>query len=293
MIQKERLWDLAVIISIIMIIFIPSVFLFFLDGGQIRGINDDPATRPNLTGKNIDGLTFTPAPGNIQPIYDDTEIVPVSFWQLSPREMMLRIITYPMAHIPLSTGKLLSLLYLASGLSFLLLYQRSTKRNDPDAASRREIIRTYITEHPGKRTQQIADALSLPRSTLTYHLRTLQKAHDIIQIRYGGQPYFFPANTGLSDVQRILYLLLRIKANDPPVLRTILDHPGITRSGIAALIGLAPTSVEWYILRLKHLNLITTDKQNRAWSYRPTPATEIAYRNHAEEYPRYAENAAA
>lgn len=292
MTDKERLREKAILLFLVFIVLIPTTILFFADGGEIRGISERVATAGEQTIVNVDGLVLIPVHEDILPEYEDDPANARELWQLSPRDIVLILITYPFTYIPLSVAKIISLLYLASGLSFLLLYQRNTKRNDPDAASRREIIRTYITEHPGKRTQQIADALSLPRSTLTYHLRTLQKTHDIVQIRYGGQPYFFPANTGLSDVQRILYLLLRIKANDPPVLRTILDHPGITRSGIAALIGLSPTSVEWYILRLKHLNLIITEKQNRARSYRPTSATEIAYRDHAEEYPRYAENAA-
>ena len=87
----------------------------------------------------------------------------------------------PMAYIPLSTGKILSLLYLASGLAFLMLYRRETGRHDPDPNSRRELINRYIREHPGKNTQQIADALGISRSSLTYYLHQLQ--HPVSPVR--------------------------------------------------------------------------------------------------------------
>ena len=109
MIPKERRHERILTLIVISGILFSAVCLFFLDGGQIWGINDDPDNRPSLLGKNIDGLNFTSAAGEIEPIYDDTEIVRIQFWQLSPREMLLRVITYPMAYIPLSTGKILSL----------------------------------------------------------------------------------------------------------------------------------------------------------------------------------------
>ena len=179
MIPKERRHERILTLIVISGILFSAVCLFFLDGGQIWGINDDPDNRPSLLGKNIDGLNFTSAAGEIEPIYDDTEIVRIQFWQLSPREMLLRVITYPMAYIPLSTGKILSLLYIVSGLAFLMLYRRETGRHDPDPNSRRELINRYIREHPGKNTQQIADALGISRSSLTYYLHQLEAAGSI------------------------------------------------------------------------------------------------------------------
>ncbi|MDV0441662.1 winged helix-turn-helix transcriptional regulator [Methanorbis furvi] len=281
MFQKEKLWDLVVIIIIALIIFIPSVCLFFIDGGQIRGINDDPATRPNLLGQNIDGLNFTSATGKIQPIYDDTEIVPLSFWQLSPREILLRVITYPMAYIPPSTGKIISLLYLASGLALIILYRRKTSRKDPDPNSRREQIRRYISEHPGKNTQHIADALSLPRSSLTYHLNRLQETQDIRQVPYGGRSHFLPANTGLTENQKILLSLLS-KEKDHLILQTLINQPSLTRKEIAAQLGISTTTALWYIHRLERSHLLTAKKQERKLRYSLTPEIVTEYQELAE-----------
>ncbi|MDV0443423.1 winged helix-turn-helix transcriptional regulator [Methanorbis rubei] len=288
MFQKERLWDLVVIIIIALIIFIPSVCLFFIDGGQIRGINDDPATRPNLLGQNIDGLNFTPASGKIQPIYDDTEIIPLSLWQLSPREMLLMVITYPMAYIPLSTGKILSALYLASGLAFIILYRRKISRKDPDPNSRREQIRRYISEHPGRNTQQIADALSLPRSSLNYHLNRLQKTLDILPFTYDGQQRFLPANTGLTENQKILLSILS-KEKDHLIFQTLIDQPSLTRKEIAAQLGISTTTAVWYIHRLERSHLLTAKKQERKLRYSLTPEIVMEYQKLAEIFTQTSE----
>ena len=278
MTNKEHIREIGVLILIGMILLIPSVYLFFIDGGQIRGINDDPATRPSLIGQNIDGLNFTPATGKIQPIYDDTEIVPVAFWQLSPREMLLRIITYPMAYIPPSAAKILSLLYLSSGLGLLVLYRRTTNRKNPDAASRREQIHTYISDHPGKTKQELADALTLPRSSLNYHLNRLLETQNILAIRYGKQLHYLPANTGLTNTQKNLLPLLA-KEKDHLLFQTLLNHPALTRNEIAAELNLSRTTTIWYLQKLNRHHLLTTHKHDRTLRYSLTPETITAYQN--------------
>lgn len=284
MIPKERRHERILTLIVISGILFSAVCLFFLDGGQIWGINDDPDNRPSLLGKNIDGLNFTSAAGEIEPIYDDTEIVRIQFWQLSPREMLLRVITYPMAYIPLSTGKILSLLYLASGLAFLMLYRRETGRNDPDPNSRRELINRYIREHPGKNTQQIADSLGISRSSLTYYLHQLEAAGSILSVRYGGQQHFLPANIGLNEHQKNLLPLLS-KEKDHLFFQTLLSHPACTRQELSAELGISVTTVVWYIQRLKRSRMLTTTKRNRSSQYSLTPEAVTAYQELVRIFP--------
>lgn len=101
----------------------PPVYLFFADGGQIYGINYNPDTIPNISGQNLDGLVFTIVDEDIEPIYDGSEIIQVELWELPLRDILLRIITHPMAYIPPSTSYLLSLFYLAFGILIFGIYQ--------------------------------------------------------------------------------------------------------------------------------------------------------------------------
>ena len=202
MTNKEQIREVVALILILMIIVIPTVVVFFSDGGEIRGITE----RSRPIGENrtvqVDGLTFVPVHEEIQPIYDDDPVIACELWELPPRDILMILITYPFTYIPPSVVKILSLLYLASGLAFLMFCRRETGRNDPDPNSRRELINRYIREHPGKNTQQIADALGISRSSLTYYLHQLEAAGSILSVRYGGQQHFLPANIGLNEHQK-------------------------------------------------------------------------------------------
>lgn len=193
----------------------------------------------------------------------------------------MELITYPFTYIPPSVAKILSLLYLASGLAFIILYRRKTSRNDSNPASHRELIRTYIREHPGRNKQEIADALSLPRSSLNYHLNRLQETQDIKAIRYGKQLHFLPANIGLTDNQKILLSLLS-REKDHLIFQTLLTQPSLTLNEIAAELKLSRTTVIWYIQKLKRSRLLTTQKQERKLRYSLTPEMVTAYQNLAE-----------
>ncbi|MDO5844385.1 MAG: hypothetical protein Q4Q53_04495 [Methanocorpusculum sp.] len=125
----ERLREAVRVILILLLVAVPSVFLFFIDGGQIHGINYNPETIPILTDEvDINGVIYTVLEEDIEPIYDGTEIINVELWQLPPRDIILRFITYPMAYIPPSFSKLLSLLYLSIGFGFVILYRKKKQQ---------------------------------------------------------------------------------------------------------------------------------------------------------------------
>lgn len=194
------------------------------------------------------------------------------------------LITYPFTYIPPSVVKILSLLYLASGLAFLMFCRRETGRNDPDPNSRRELINRYIHEHPGKNTQQIADALGISRSSLTYYLHQLEAAGSILSVRYGGQQHFLPANIGLNEHQKNLLPLLS-KEKDHLFFQTLLSHPACTRQELSAELGISVTTVVWYIQRLKRSRMLTTTKQNRSSQYSLTPEAVTAYQELVRIFP--------
>ena len=281
MTNKDQIREIGALILIGMILLIPTAVLFFSDGGEIRGITE----RSEPTGENrtihADGLMFVPVHEEIRPVYEDDPARARELWQLPPRDILMELITYPFTYIPPSVAKILSLLYLASGLAFLILYRKKTSRKDPEPASRRELIRTYIHEHPGRNKQEIAAALSLPRSSLNYHLNRLQKTQDILEIRYGKQLHFLPANIGLTDNQKILLSLLS-REKDHLIFQTLLTQPSLTRNEIAAELNLSTTTVVWYIRKLKRSHLLTTQKQERKLRYSLTPEVVTAYQNLAK-----------
>ncbi|WP_338096923.1 winged helix-turn-helix transcriptional regulator [Methanorbis rubei] len=275
--MDERALDAVIVIILILALFIPAATLFFLDGGEIKGFET-----PNKSSElklnqpvTIDGLTIEIISEKIEPIDDGTEIIQIEFWQLTPRQMIIQIITYPMAYIPLSTGKLLSYIYLASGLAFVILYYKiSGKKRSPD--SRREQIYQYIGKNPGKSLQQIADAMQLSRSSLKYHLNRLQDSDEIHQKMHGEYPRYFPSHKGISDKEKVLFSLIS-EEKDHLFFQTLLTHPGITRKKLAATLEISEATVSWHLSRLENYELFTTEKIGREVQYTLTPETVAAY----------------
>ncbi|MDU9377075.1 hypothetical protein McpSp1_17210 [Methanocorpusculaceae archaeon Sp1] len=275
--MDERTLDAVIVIILILALFIPTTTLFFLDGGEIKGFET-----PNKSSElklnqpvTIDGLTIEIISEKIEPIDDGTEIIQIEFWQLTPRQMIIQIITYPMAYIPLSTGKLLSYIYLVSGLAFIILYYKiSGKKRSPD--SRREQIYQYICKNPGKSLQQIADAMQLSRSSLKYHLNRLQDSDEIHQKMHGEYPRYFPSHKGISDKEKVLFSLIS-EEKDHLFFQTLLTHPGITRKKLAATLEISEATVSWHLSRLENYELFTTEKIGREVQYTLTPETVVAY----------------
>lgn len=278
MTNKEHIREIGALILIGMILLIPTAVLFFSDGGEIRGITERSEPPEEIRTIHVDGLTFVPVHEEIQPVYEDDPARPRELWQLPPRDILMELITYPFTYIPPSTAKILSLLYLSSGLALLVLYRRTPNRKNPDAASRRQQIHTYIRDHPGKTKQELADALTLPRSSLNYHLNRLLETQTILAIRYGKQLHYLPANTGLTNTQKNLLPLLA-KEKDHLLFQTLLNHPALTRNEIAAELNLSRTTTIWYIQKLNRHHLLTTHKHGRTLRYSLTPETITAYQN--------------
>lgn len=96
----HRFREIGIVCLLCLLLLFPSSILFFIDGGQIIGINENLEKKQNIVGQTVDNVLVTPAHGVIKPIDDGTEIVSVNLWQLPPRDILIRIITKPMAYIP-------------------------------------------------------------------------------------------------------------------------------------------------------------------------------------------------
>lgn len=273
--NRERYKDLGIIILLLFGVFAFGALLFFADGGQIAGINDDPNNLGPIYYQDIGGYVFEPVEEPITPRYDDTEVIQTELWQMPLKDALLFIGIAPFTYIPPSFSQFLSFLYLASGLAFLILYAKISEKNrDPN--STREQIYRWICTHPGKSQQQIANSMKISRGSLKYHLNKLLKQKEIHQITSGTYPHYFPGGRAISTEMEIL-LTFVARDKDHQIIQTLIEHPGITRTQLTVTLQLSPTTLSWRLKRFAKQNLIIIQNQGKERIYKLTPETTENY----------------
>lgn len=190
---------------------------------------------------------------------------------MSLRDALLFIGLAPFTYIPPSVSKIISILYLISGLAFLILYAKISEKNrDPD--STREQIYRWICTHPGKSQQQIADSMKISRGSLKYHLNKLLKQKEIHQITSGTYPQYFSSSKKFSDEMGML-LTFVARDKDHQIIQNLFEHPGLSRTQLVADLHLSPATITWRMKRFAKKNLIISHTHGKELIYELTPET--------------------
>ncbi|MEM2959186.1 MAG: winged helix-turn-helix transcriptional regulator [Candidatus Freyarchaeota archaeon] len=129
---------------------------------------------------------------------------------------------------------------------------------------RREIYR-MICEKPGTYFLEIASELATPPGTLSWHLRTLQKAGLIGSFKYGGKLVYFPKVLRDKETEKAYFNLRSETAKK--IFRYILDHPGCHQREIAKNLGVHHDTVRWHVGKMVETNLIDMKKEGRRVHY--------------------------
>ncbi len=256
MIKRKLLRNIGLVLLVVFILFSAAVFLFFAEGGEIYGFNHDPDNPgPNILTRG--DLVFVPVEEEIVPIYDGKEIVKVELWELPPRDILVRLITAPMAIIPPTTSHIISILYLLSGFVFIIAIsaRKDIKRNQEPGA-RPEQILTYITDHPCHSQQQIADGTGIPRSSLRHYLRRLQDNKKIKVITYNRTPYYLPYADSYTSTEKLVLVILS-REKEHRFFAALAENPGIEKTDLADMLTMNARTTQWYLSRLKKAGLLT------------------------------------
>ncbi len=271
MIERKLLRNIGLVFLALVILFSAAVILFFAEGGEIYGFNHDP----NNPGPNVltqGDIVFVPVPVDeeIIPIYDDEEVIKVELWELPPRDILVRLITAPMAIIPPTTSYLISILYLLSGFAFCgaafsvcknikRLYTAISARKDikrnQEPGARPEQILTYITDHPCHSQQQIADGTGIPRSSLRHYLRRLQDNKKIKVITYNRTPYYLPYADSYTSTEKLVLVILS-REKEHRFFAALAENPGIEKTDLADMLTMNARTTQWYLSRLKKSGLL-------------------------------------
>lgn len=156
------------------------------------------------------------------------------------------------------------------GLGALLfpLYARVTKEETLDHKAREQLY-DLIRAEPGVSTNHLAKAVSFGWSTLTYHLRVLERNEAIVSVRDGRYKRFFDRQSGrYSNGRKFVLAVLKNDATYD-IARFIREKPGSSQKEVAGSFHLSPSSVHWHVERLSEVALVQKVRESHNVKYFP------------------------
>ena len=197
--------------------------------------------------------------------------VPVSFWDLTVREMLIAV---SLSFCPV-------LVYPVEIFFFLKLMMafgyRKVERNAILWNRNRQNIYDCITANPGVKFNALERLTGVKEGTLKYHVLVLGMKRRIISFGSGRSVRYFENNGRYSELEKKVFLHLQ-NPTTRRILEILASSPEVSRKEIAEVVGIAGPSISWHTKRLSGDGIITTCKKGRAVRYTLCPAGADIFR---------------
>jgi len=154
-----------------------------------------------------------------------------------------------------------------------LLYSRIAKERLLDHASRERLL-DAIRQKPGLAVADLAKETSLPRNTVTYHLRVLERERLASSTRNGRNRLFFAPGALPQRANADGFAALRHETT-LAMARAIGANPGVDQKGLCERVGLSPSLAHWHADRLVASGLVDKRREGRYVRYYPGAAFGI------------------
>jgi len=126
---------------------------------------------------------------------------------------------------------------------------------------RREIY-NYILDNPGCYLRELSKNLNIPVSTLTWHLRILEKANLIKSKKFGNRLIYYPADMDMEDL-----LLLYLKnETQKSIFEYLLKSPAHLRK-IAKDLNLNVETVRYNLKKMESLGIVKAKEEGNKIVY--------------------------
>ncbi len=130
---------------------------------------------------------------------------------------------------------------------------------------RTELILDFIKENPGLSFNELSRRLALAKGDLQYHIQRLEKQGLVTSKRSGLRKHYFPR--GIFDEREKDILSLLSSENVRGIIMYIIANPGATQKELCSELGLSPPTVNYYIGKLRELNLVRSIKDGKFVKY--------------------------
>ncbi|MEI7857099.1 MAG: winged helix-turn-helix transcriptional regulator [Methanomicrobiales archaeon] len=188
------------------------------------------------------------------------EAVPISFWELPPRLMLITVLQSisPLLIIPLGR------LFFLQGLSFLG-YRKITAGNVLGSPARTRIF-AAIQANPGIYFNELSRETGLNRGALRYHLALMRVTGKISTLVLEGDTRYFENSGKFSETeQRVLKFLRNEK--ERAIFLHLMDNPETTRGDLEMMLGISGAAVTWHTNRLCDAGMLTVARSGKTFRY--------------------------
>ncbi|HUR67893.1 MAG TPA: winged helix-turn-helix transcriptional regulator, partial [Candidatus Thermoplasmatota archaeon] len=138
----------------------------------------------------------------------------------------------------------------------------------------RERLLDAIRAQPGLAVADLAEAARVPRNTVTYHLRVLEREGLVSSTRQGRNRLFFAPGSLPQRASADALATLRHETTFA-VAKAIGASPGVDQKALCAQIGLSPSLAHWHADRLVATGLIDKRREGRFVRYYPGASFEL------------------
>ena len=110
----------------------------------------------------------------------------------------------------------------------------------------RHNILNYVYDNPGATVADVAEAQSIERGTVKYHLNKLESEGKIVLNRMGKYSRIFRNSHTYNDFEKTVLAHLQNQTGRS-VLLLVLEHPGITNQELAERLGVEKSAIHWHV----------------------------------------------
>jgi predicted transcriptional regulator len=202
--------------------------------------------------------------------------VPVSFWNLSLREMIifLALVISPALLFPVELFFFLK--------AFTVLGYRKIERDAILNNENRRMIFETVKANPGIYFNDLSRVTGVNRGTLKYHLVILKLNKKISTMSTGGSDRYFENNGYYNTIERILFRCLR-EETSRMILELIFEKPDISQKEIAEWIGISGPSASWHMATLNRDGIVIARRVGRQVQYRLSKIADPVLRKFCEK----------
>jgi len=130
----------------------------------------------------------------------------------------------------------------------------------------RERIMDLLVESPGCYLGKMGRDLSVPTSTLKYHLNILRSFDMVTTVKKGRCRHYFPKRRRFTDHEKRMFAALE-HAPTRRMVEIVRQNPGVSQGGLVALTGLSQSTVAWHMGKLEEMEIVMTERTSGVKEY--------------------------
>ena len=124
----------------------------------------------------------------------------------------------------------------------------------------RERIMDLLVNSPGCYLGKMGRDLSVPTSTLKYHLNILKSFDLVTTVKKGRCRHYFPKRRRFTDHEKRMFAAIE-HAPTRRMVELVRTKPGVSQAGLVQMTGLSQSTVAWHMGKLEEMGLVVSERR--------------------------------